>query len=125
MNDKIAKIGAFIFVIGFAFVTAVMATTCHRENAPTLVATVKDQGPPILVATVKDQGPLHGESPIFTVVPTKTCANTIGPFCDEWEWCNSSPPKVSTPEKLWNAYVVSGKDGPVLVCEWHDKRDER
>jgi hypothetical protein len=111
MNDRFAKIGAFVFVVVFGFVTAVTATTCHRENA---------QAP-----AAKDPGPLHGESPMFTVVPMKVCTSAFGPFCDEWEWCGSSAPKVSTPQKLWNAYAAQGKDGPVLVCEWRDKKDER
>jgi hypothetical protein len=43
-------------------------------------------------------------------------------MCDNWKMCH--PPTVTVPQKLWNAYVVGGDDGPMLVCEWRDKGHE-
>ena len=75
--------------------------------------------------TKDEPSPLRGESPTFTVVPMTSCTSELGPFCDQWRWCNSSMPKLSAPQKLWDVHVVSGKDGPALVCEWRAKKDER
>jgi len=72
---------------------------------------------------VKDLGPLHGESPVFTMVQMKPCADHLAPFCSEWSWCLSSPPALSEPQKLWNVHVIGDKDGAALVCEW--RRSDR
>jgi len=65
----------------------------------------------------KDDGPIHGYNPLFTAVPMEICPGRGGSFCP-YEICSNSVPQTPNPGKLWNATVVGGKDGPVLICEW-------
>jgi hypothetical protein len=65
--------------------------------------------------------PLQGGlAPNFTAVPMKLCPQDGGTFCP-YESCAASYPQKTDYGKLWNSYVVPGKDGPVVICEWRTK----
>jgi hypothetical protein len=97
--------------IGVTFVVILMLI------GPTAAA-MYDRANDKTAQVAKDQSPLRGDSPVFTTVQMKPCADHLAPFCSEWSWCNSSPPALSEPQKLWNVHVVGDKDGAALVCEW-------
>lgn len=65
----------------------------------------------------EDLGPLHGKNPMFTAVPLEVCPSRGGSFCP-YEICGNSTPQTPYAGKLWNATVVGGATGPIVVCEW-------
>lgn len=67
-----------------------------------------------------DASPLHGFlPPMFTALRMPVCAPLHGEFCPYMS-CAASAPETQSSGKLWNAYVVPGKDGPVVICEWRE-----
>ena len=95
---------------------AVIATIASREGLDLLPPPIKEKDP-------ETASPLYGFlSPEFTTLPVPVCPPLgTGPGMCPYTACAASVPQTQHPGKLWNAYVVSGKDGPMLVCEWREK----
>lgn len=68
-------------------------------------------------ASTKEKSPLNGKNPRFTASPIYAFCPSNADFCP-YETCSVRPPKTTDAVQLWSAYVVPGKDGPLVICEW-------
>lgn len=83
----------------------------------TLASTSKPAPAPVPAGK---EGP-YALSPKYTAIPVPLCSAQVGQHDCVYESCALSKPRGSmTNDVLWNTYVIPGKEGPVLICEWQE-----
>jgi hypothetical protein len=138
MSERIRREPSKLWMLGlcavFAAVMWLVVRVRERESqelqnaAPTAVASVPAtpmSPPPSATSAIEtkpkdpdEANPLHGFlAPMFTSLRVPVCKDLHGEFCDYMS-CAIAKPETDDHGTLWNSYVVPGKDGPVLICEW-------
>jgi hypothetical protein len=103
MTEQSKKFLTYVAIAAFGILVLAM---------PTAIAMLDRHARTMIVQAGDDSGPLHGENPIFTIVPMTACKNAIGPFCDEWGWCGN---RLCTSTATINGVLVMTMNTATLV----------